>query len=1001
MPDIDQLSIRINTEASQASAGLNGLITTLSKLHEAVQGENRGLNNIAKGLQNISSAVSKFDATKIYALKRFITGLEGLQKASNIEISKDISRRISSIGKAVNNVTDEQISKLERLGTALANMSGATSGGLKDIADALKTINANNNALLHWGAGGDGSNKLTLAGVVSGFKNIINDLRALRVGFGFVRSAIDVSNEYIEDLNLYSVSMGEYAEAGYDFAQKVGDLMGIDPGEFMKYQGTFMTIAQGLGVASDRASIMSQNMTQLGYDLSSLYNVSFATAMERLQSGLTGQIKGMRKFGYDLSDVALSQAALELGITKTTDAMSQAEKAELRYYLMMTNVTWAQNDMARTLEAPSNQLRLFKAQLTQVVRAIGNLFIPILNAVLPILTAIANVLKSIINTIASLFGVSLPDIDYSSVSYGVEDATGGIADNLGNAASNAKKMKDYLLSIDELNVLNPDTGAGAGGGAGGGAGAGGTGGSLGFDLPTYDFFNGLIESKASRIADKMKEWLELDKIKSWGDLWETNLGKVLETVIGISSAMAGWKIFTAFGADGVLGLTLGLSIAGFTMMAKNGVDPTNSILTLIGTSLFGARAGWKIATGMAAAGKSFGMGGGLFAASGMSAGAWGAMLGTFYVAIGVVGVIQMMYAYQHPDSDWGRHFTTVGLAPTYETDAWGYLMYGDDYKRMAPTVDELTQKLVDLQKPEVTKALSGLTGAFGNMRTTVVSVQDAVSKVGSEIESGADVANKFGSSWDTTMSGIAAGFIGLGEDEIPKLYDKMTGQNDANKVVSFWKNNIVKPIGGAFTTLTSTVSNALSSATSGGIRGLSDTWNGFVTSVGTAVNSVIGGINTVAPEVLKTWKDMFRQLGFTDQQIHGIGSGAAPKWEYANALISMYSAPSQSDPSYNKKNPNMLTKAAGGFVGSGQVFIAREAGAELVGAIGNRTAVANNDQIVEAVSTGVYDAVVAAMGGASNNDAPIVITLDGDVIYRSNQKIARNKGYNLGMGAFA
>ena len=201
--------------------------------------------------------------------------------------------------------------------------------------------------------------------------------------------------------------------------------------------------------------------------------------------------------------------------------------------------------------------------------------------------------------------------------------------------------------------------------------------------------------------------------------------------------------------------------------------------------------------------------------------------------------------------------------------------------------------------------------------------------------------------------------------------------------------------------MTTTVNNALSSATSGGIRGLSDTWNGFVTSVGTAVNSVIGGINTVAPEVLKTWKDMFRQLGFTDQQIHGIGSGAAPKWEYANALISMYSAPSQSDPSYNKKNPNMLTKAAGGFVGSGQVFIAREAGAELVGAIGNRTAVANNDQIVEAVSTGVYDAVVAAMGGASNNDAPIVITLDGDVIYRSNQKIARNKGYNLGMGAFA
>lgn len=87
----------------------------------------------------------------------------------------------------------------------------------------------------------------------------------------------------------------------------------------------------------------------------------------------------------------------------------------------------------------------------------------------------------------------------------------------------------------------------------------------------------------------------------------------------------------------------------------------------------------------------------------------------------------------------------------------------------------------------------------------------------------------------------------------------------------------------------------------------------------------------------------------------------------------------------------------------GQLFIAREAGAELVGNIGGRTAVMNNDQIVESVSTGVYQAVVAALGGNSDEggDTQIIINLDGEKIYENQQKVARNRGYNLGMGVFS
>ncbi|MDQ9814126.1 hypothetical protein RFZ01_06760, partial [Acinetobacter pittii] len=79
---------------------------------------------------------------------------------------------------------------------------------------------------------------------------------------------MNLSNDYIENMNLFNVSMGEYAKEAKVYAEQVADVMGIDPGEWMKSQGVFNTIITGFGVASDKAYLMSKNLTQLGYDLS-------------------------------------------------------------------------------------------------------------------------------------------------------------------------------------------------------------------------------------------------------------------------------------------------------------------------------------------------------------------------------------------------------------------------------------------------------------------------------------------------------------------------------------------------------------------------------------------------------------------------------------------------------------------------------------------------------------------------------------------------------------
>lgn len=372
------------------------------------------------------------------------------------------------------------------------------------------------------------------------FARSIFSLATLKMAADTVAQWINSSNEYVENLNLFTVAMGEYAAQAQRYAETVGDIMGIDPSEWMRNQGVFMTLATGFGVVNDRAYIMSQNLTQLGYDLSSFFNISYEDAMQKLQSGISGELEPLRRLGYDLSAARLQLEAYNLGIQKNVNAMTQAEKAELRYHAIMTQVTTAQGDMARTLDAPANQLRILRAAVTQAARALGNIFIPILNAVLPVAIAVTQVIQVLANAIASLFGFALPEIDYSGLSSaagGVADSADAIDDSLGGAGKKVKELKNALLGIDELNIISPPEDIGGGGGSGIG---GGSGGGFDFELPTYDFIGDAVNNKIKAIVDKIKEWLGLTKeIHSWTDLMHTRLGHILSVIGAIGIAAAG------------------------------------------------------------------------------------------------------------------------------------------------------------------------------------------------------------------------------------------------------------------------------------------------------------------------------------------------------------------------------------------------------------------------------------------------------------------------------
>jgi hypothetical protein len=538
---IEQLELEIQSNSTSAVGGIDALSESLRRLKAATAPVSKGgvgLGALSNSLKKFSQSVSSLSGLtlareQIQGLVDALKPLESVQKSGFSSLASGLDKLVK-IAPQIDTVTEslkktdldsfaDQCNRVAAAITPLATQMEKVAAGFSafpaKIQRLLKgntSLAASNNTL--------GKSYVNLAAKISlaymGLKRIV----------GVIASWITASNQYIEDMNLFTVSMGQYAEEAYKYAQQVGEIMGINPGEWMRNQGVFMTITEGFGVASDRAYTMSKNLTQLTYDLASFFNISTSDAFQKLESGISGELEPLRRLGYDLSVARLQQEAYNLGIEKSVSAMTQAEKAELRYYAIMTQVTTAQGDMARTLEAPANQLRILQAQVDQAARALGNLFLPVLKAILPYAIALAKAIRLVAEIIAGFFGVSIPDFDTGA------DAIGGVAsgadeaaDGLGDASKKAKELKNALLGIDELNVISPPDDSSAGAGGVGGIGGGG----LGFDLPTYDFIADAVNEQVEKIMAKIQPFL---------DWVRENIDEILAGVLAIGAAFLAWKI---------------------------------------------------------------------------------------------------------------------------------------------------------------------------------------------------------------------------------------------------------------------------------------------------------------------------------------------------------------------------------------------------------------------------------------------------------------------------
>lgn len=488
----------------------------------------------------------------------------------------------------------------------------------------------------------DAFSKVDLSRMGSAIGQGLRNFRALtNVGKSFYNNFLTKSIDTSEELNLFNVVFDNVEKKGKtvfsdlgkeatQFQNKLNEAFGTNKKETMRYQGLFQSMGESAGLKEEVAALMSENMTKLSYDLASLYNTTETKAAESLRAGVyAGQTKPLRNYGIDVTQTSFKPIMEELGLEKSVNELTQAEKEILRYIATLNQAKNAMGDFANTIDSPANQLKVLKQQFYEMQAAIGNLFVGTFARIIPYVNAIIMVIKEVAKAIAGFFGIEIQDFNSGIASYAEDldaysDGVGSIGDSADKAAGSIKALKRQVLGFDQINNLtSPTPSSGGSSGSGGGAGGGVLGGiddKLLAALKGYD--NGMekVRMKANQIRDKMMEILGFTR--DINGEWEWG---------GFSALV---KNFTKWFGDldfkGKV-LVVGGMVTAFTTLFKiiKKIGDLTGVTTLFKTI---GKSGSKLLTGKVAAGTA-----GAGTAGAGTAGAGSAGVPAGLVALGAIG----------------------------------------------------------------------------------------------------------------------------------------------------------------------------------------------------------------------------------------------------------------------------------------------------------------------------------------------------------------------------
>lgn len=782
---------------------------------------------------------------------------------------------------------------------------------------------------------------------------------SMRKLLGFLKEANNDAMDLIETTNLFEVSFGkgieglnQYYEKAIKFQNQLSEALGTNINESMNFQALFNAMGKSMGLDDAVAYTISENFTKLGYDLASLYNTETDKAMQKLQSGLSGSsTRPLRSFGIDITQATLSNTLADLGIDKTIGQLNQAEKMVLRYISVVKQASIAHGDFARTLESPANQLRIFQAQILSLKQNIGSLWQGVLQQWMPYINAMLMVINALIRALASFFGIKVSS-SIGKISSGIEGASagaGGLSDNLDKAGGSAKKLAETLdlMPWDEIHNIDlaKDTSGGGSGGISGGGGGASIDQGLLDAMMEYDNLMSQVENKATQIRDKIMDWLGFTKIinEKTGEIeWKLREGyQKIELIRDILVGIVGGVLFTKMKKliDKVGGL--GEALAGLKNFAGNmlisigvateffGIKDNDMLEKLVGILEISAGAGLK-----------WGLKGGVIAL-GVSAVVTLAISGLKWTYENKDHAIDQMFGgkknlnlMENIDAEsyaWWSGFMkelggAMGYSPEEVQQGW------DEYWNTFRTNFSAFSAEMDIKIAEFETKWKNFTDTVTNKENWQNYWEDV--KTGAE-----NWKNDMGTKWENLKT-----TIGTKMEEL-----KTNGTNTWNTFKENLKtktDEIKTNVSTKFTEIKTNIGEKIGEIKTNAMKKWDEIKDGIKEKIEWARDRVEEAINKIKSFFNFEWK---------------LPDIKTPHFEVSYDTSGFMAKTFSSMGLPGKPEIHVNWYAQGGFPEMGELFMAREAGPELVGTMGGRTAVANNDQIIEGIKAGVYEAVASAM----------------------------------------
>jgi len=189
--------------------------------------------------------------------------------------------------------------------------------------------------------------------------------------------------------------MGNMADSARAWSEDLAKSLGLNAYELRKTAGTFDVMLKSMGLSEQAAYDMSTGMSELAYDMASFYNLKPEEAFQKLQAGISGEIEPLKRLGILVNENTIQAYALRTGIIKQGETMTEQQKVQARYGAIMEQTSLAQGDLARTLDSPTNKMRVLGERINILKISFGNLLIPVLNKVMGVIEPLIKWLNSL------------------------------------------------------------------------------------------------------------------------------------------------------------------------------------------------------------------------------------------------------------------------------------------------------------------------------------------------------------------------------------------------------------------------------------------------------------------------------------------------------------------------------------------------------------------------------------------------------------------------------